>query len=94
MRRFVLERDTSAALAIWRETLDAPVTPLGVQLQLPEPARRINPADARGPNAVAIGLTRLGRTFHELRHYRQAVLMLMASVCSVLYFKFKRSGWL
>jgi AraC-like DNA-binding protein len=37
VRRFVLERDTSAALAIWRETLDAPVTPLRVELRLPEP---------------------------------------------------------
>jgi AraC-like DNA-binding protein len=39
VRRFVLERDTSAALAIWRELLEEPVTPLRVDLRLPAPRR-------------------------------------------------------
>jgi AraC-like DNA-binding protein len=38
VRRFVLLRDISAALQLWRETLGRPVVPLRVALRLPEPA--------------------------------------------------------
>jgi len=38
VRRFVLLRDTSAALQLWRETLGRPVVPLRVTLRLPQPA--------------------------------------------------------
>lgn len=38
VRRFVLERDTSATLAMVRDNLEAPITPRGVELRLPEPA--------------------------------------------------------
>ncbi|MBJ7453101.1 MAG: AraC family transcriptional regulator, partial [Blastococcus sp.] len=37
VRRFVLLRDTSAALQLWRETLGRPVVPLRVTLRLPQP---------------------------------------------------------
>lgn len=37
VRRFALERDTLAAITIWRELLEEPVTPLRVALALPEP---------------------------------------------------------
>lgn len=40
VRRFVLLRDTSAALQLWRETLARPVVPLRVDLRLPRPADR------------------------------------------------------
>ena len=39
VRRFVLERDSSAALAIWSELLEEPVIPLRVELRLPAPRR-------------------------------------------------------
>jgi AraC-like DNA-binding protein len=39
VRRFVLERDSSAALTIWRELLEGPVSPLRVELRLPPPRR-------------------------------------------------------
>ena len=38
VRRFVLLRDSSAALQLWRETLGRPVVPLRVALRLPQPA--------------------------------------------------------
>ncbi|WP_198588059.1 AraC family transcriptional regulator [Geodermatophilus chilensis] len=38
VRRFVLLRDTTAALHLWRERLDRAVVPLRVALRLPEPA--------------------------------------------------------
>ena len=69
----VATRLSLASVAIWWLLFSIPLF-----RRVPEPARRTNPGDARGANAVAIGLTRLARTFHELRHYRQAVLMLMA----------------
>jgi AraC-like DNA-binding protein len=38
VRRFILLRDTSAALQLWHETLGRPVVPLRVTLRLPQPA--------------------------------------------------------
>ncbi|RZU31128.1 AraC family transcriptional regulator [Blastococcus saxobsidens] len=38
VRRFVLLRDTSAAVQLWRESLGRPVVPLRVLLQVPRPA--------------------------------------------------------
>ncbi|MGY1847434.1 AraC family transcriptional regulator [Blastococcus sp. SYSU DS1021] len=38
VRRFVLLRDASAALQLWRESLGRPVVPLRVELRLPQPA--------------------------------------------------------
>jgi UMF1 family MFS transporter len=45
---------------------------------VPEPPRSPDAGDVRGASALAVGVKRLGRTFHELRRYRQAFLMLMA----------------
>jgi AraC-like DNA-binding protein len=39
VRRFVLERDTAAALTIWREGLAQPISPLRLRLRLPPPRR-------------------------------------------------------
>jgi AraC-like DNA-binding protein len=46
VRRFVLERDSAAALAIWREMLEEPVVPLRVELRLPQPERAERFVDA------------------------------------------------
>ena len=45
---------------------------------VPEPARRIEAGEAEGGNVVATGARRLGATFHELRRYKQAFLLLVA----------------
>ena len=49
VRRFVLLRDASAAVHLWRESLGQPVVPLRVALRLPEP---IDPA----PYEAAFGV--------------------------------------
>jgi AraC-like DNA-binding protein len=49
VRRFVLLRDTSAAVQIWRETLGRDVVPLRVALRMPAPADMV-------PFEVAFGL--------------------------------------
>lgn len=46
--------------------------------RVPEPPARIEPDERRGENPVRVAFTRLGETFHELRGYRQAFLMLLA----------------
>ena len=46
--------------------------------RVPEPPRRIELDERRGENPVRAALVRLGETFHELRGYRQAFLMLLA----------------
>jgi AraC-like DNA-binding protein len=39
VRRFALERDTAAALTIWREGLAQPISPVRLRLRLPPPRR-------------------------------------------------------
>jgi UMF1 family MFS transporter len=45
---------------------------------VPEPARALEHDETGAENPVRAGLTRLRETFHELRGYRQAFLMLVA----------------
>jgi MFS transporter, UMF1 family len=46
--------------------------------RVPEPPARIEPDERRGENPVRVAFVRLGETFHELRGYRQAFVMLLA----------------
>jgi UMF1 family MFS transporter len=46
--------------------------------RVPEPAPRLEPDERRGENPVKVALVRLGETFHELRSYRNAFLLLLA----------------
>ena len=46
--------------------------------RVPEPPRRLEADEDVGRNAVRMAFTRLVETFHELRGYRQAFLMLLA----------------
>jgi len=46
--------------------------------RVPEPPARIEPDERRGENPVAVAFNRLTETFHELRGYRQAFVMLLA----------------
>ena len=43
-----------------------------------EPAPRLEPGESRGSNSIRVAFVRLRETFHELRGYRQAFLMLVA----------------
>lgn len=43
-----------------------------------EPARRLEADEVAGQNPVGVAFRRLGETFRELRHYKHAVLMLVA----------------
>jgi UMF1 family MFS transporter len=45
---------------------------------VPEPARRLEPDEQPGANAFMTGARRLLETFHELRRYKQAFLLLVA----------------
>jgi MFS transporter, UMF1 family len=47
---------------------------------VPEPPRRFEEDERVGQNPVRVALSRLVETFHELRDYRQAFLMLIAFV--------------
>jgi len=46
--------------------------------RVPEPPPRLESDERRGENPVRAAFVRLGETFHELRGYRQAFLMLLA----------------
>jgi UMF1 family MFS transporter len=46
--------------------------------RVPEPPARFEPDERRGESPVRVAFARLGETFHELRGYRQAFLMLLA----------------
>jgi UMF1 family MFS transporter len=46
--------------------------------RVPEPPPRIERDERRGENPVRVAFVRLGETFHELRGYRQAFIMLLA----------------
>jgi UMF1 family MFS transporter len=69
----VATRLSLASVAVWWLLFSIPLF-----RNVREPATRTDPGDARGASALAIGAKRLVRTFHELRRYRQAFLMLMA----------------
>lgn len=45
---------------------------------VPEPARLVEPTEAEGTSPLAATFSRLGRTFREIRQYRQAFLALLA----------------
>lgn len=45
---------------------------------VPEPPRALAPDETGGENPVRVGFARVRKTFHELRGYRQAFLMLVA----------------
>ncbi len=46
--------------------------------RVPEPAPRLEPDEVRGLNPVKVGFGRLVETFHELRLYKHAFIMLLA----------------
>ena len=46
--------------------------------KVPEPPRGFEMDEAPGQKTIRVAFTRLGETFHELRGYRQAFLMLLA----------------
>ena len=46
--------------------------------RVPEPPRLLEPDERRGENPVKVAFIRLGETFHELRSYRNAFLLLLA----------------
>ena len=46
--------------------------------RVPEPPPRLEPDERRGENPVKVAFLRLGETFHELRSYRNAFLLLLA----------------
>jgi UMF1 family MFS transporter len=46
--------------------------------RVPEPPARLEPDEQRGQSPIRMAFVRLGETFHELRGYRQAFLMLLA----------------
>jgi len=49
-------------------------------LRVPEPPRRFEEDERKGENPVRVAFVRLFETFHELRTYKQAFLMLVAFV--------------
>jgi UMF1 family MFS transporter len=62
-----------ASVGIWWLVFSIPIF-----RQVPEPARRLEPDEAPGANPVSTGIKRLIETFHELRRYKQAFLLLVA----------------
>jgi UMF1 family MFS transporter len=46
--------------------------------RVPEPPARLEPDERAGENPVKVAFVRLAETFHELRGYRQAFLLLLA----------------
>ena len=61
------------SVAIWWVIFSIPLF-----RRVPEPPPRIEPDERRGENPMRVALVRLGETFHELRGYRQAFVMLLA----------------
>jgi len=62
-----------ASVAVWWLLFSVPLF-----LKVPEPARRLEPDEQPGGNAVAIAFTRLRETLHDLRLFKQAFLLLVA----------------
>jgi UMF1 family MFS transporter len=68
----VATRLSLASVGVWWLVFSIPLF-----RNVPEPARRVEPEQPRG-NALVTGARRLVETFHELRRYRQAFLLLLA----------------
>ncbi|HUP49472.1 MAG TPA: MFS transporter [Thermoanaerobaculia bacterium] len=62
-----------ASAAVWWAVFSIPLF-----RRVPEPPRRLEADEEVGQNPVRVGLTRLKETFHELRGYKHAFLMLLA----------------
>jgi len=62
-----------ASVGVWWLVFSIPLF-----LKVPEPPRLIEPDESRRANAVAAGVKRLFETFHELRQYKQAFMLLLA----------------
>ena len=62
-----------ASVAVWWFVFSIPLF-----LRVPEPPRRIEADEKPGASVLVTGARRLVETFHELRRYRQAFLLLMA----------------
>jgi len=61
-------------VAVWWAAFSIPLF-----RDVPEPPRRLDPAEAgRAGSPVTIGFRRLGRTFGELRQYRQLLVFMLA----------------
>lgn len=69
----VATRVSFASVAVWWLVFSVPLF-----RRVPEPPRRLGRGEAPAGNALATGVRRLGETFHELRRYRQAFLLLLA----------------
>ncbi len=61
------------SVAVWWALFSIPLF-----RRVPEPPARIERDERRGESPVRVAFVRLGETFHELRSYRQAFLMLLA----------------
>ena len=61
------------SVAVWWVVFSVPLF-----RRVPEPPRTLEPDEVRGPNVFLAPFVRLGETFHALRGYKQAFLMLLA----------------
>jgi UMF1 family MFS transporter len=69
----VATRLSLASVGVWWLVFSIPLF-----RTVPEPARSVEPDEKPRGNAVATGARRLVETFHELRRYRQAFVLLVA----------------
>jgi len=61
------------SVAVWWLVFSLPLF-----MRVAEPKPRLNPAEAAAHGSMSVAFSRLWNTFHELRGYRQAFLMLVA----------------
>jgi UMF1 family MFS transporter len=61
------------SVAVWWAVFSIPLL-----LRVHEPPRVLEEDERPGENALRVAFTRLKETFHELRHYRNAFLLLLA----------------
>ncbi|HEU5171248.1 MAG TPA: MFS transporter [Gemmatimonadales bacterium] len=61
------------SIAVWWALFSIPLF-----RRVAEPPRRLEPDERPGENPLRVALQRMGETFHELRGYRQAFLLLLA----------------